>query len=42
MAVGIGYTQLRYELELEAAPGNKPAYFDMNVTGPELFFRASF
>jgi hypothetical protein len=42
MAVGIGYTQLRYELELEPSPGNKPAFFDMNVTGPELFFRASF
>ena len=40
--VGIGYTQLRYELELEPDAGDKPAFFDMTVTGPELFFRASF
>jgi hypothetical protein len=42
MAVGLGYTQLRYELERESEPGNKPAFFDMSVPGPELFFRASF
>ena len=41
-AVGLGYTQLRYELEREARPNNKPAFFDMSVPGPELFFRASF
>jgi hypothetical protein len=39
-AVGIGYTQLRYELE--AIPEDKPTFFDMSVTGPELFFRAAF
>jgi hypothetical protein len=39
-AVGIGYTQLRYELE--AIPEDQPAFFDMTVKGPELFFRASF
>jgi hypothetical protein len=42
MAAGIGYTQLRYELDREPRPGNKPAFFDMTVPGPELFFRASF
>ena len=42
MAVGIGYTELRYELDREPVPGNKPAFFDMSVPGPELFFRASF
>jgi hypothetical protein len=42
LAVGIGYTQLRYELDREPLPGNKPAFFDMSVPGPELFFRASF
>ena len=42
MAVGIGYTELRYELDREPEPGNKPAFFDMSVPGPELFFRASF
>ena len=46
MAVGIGYTSLRYELEHETdAPpeaGDQPAFFDMNLEGPELFFRASF
>jgi len=41
-AVGIGYTQLRYELNREPQPGNEPAFFDMTVPGPELFFRASF
>jgi len=40
MAVGIGYTQLRYELD--AIPEDKPVSFDMSVTGPELFFRAAF
>jgi hypothetical protein len=39
-AVGIGYTQLHYELE--AAPDDMPAFFDMSVSGPELFFRAAF
>jgi hypothetical protein len=39
-AVGIGYTQLIYELEAEV--DNQPAFFDMSATGPELFFRASF
>ena len=42
LAVGLGYTELRYELEREAEPGNMPALFDMSVPGPELFFRASF
>jgi len=46
MAVGIGYTSLRYELELDADQppevGEQPAFFDMSVEGPELFFRASF
>ncbi|HYJ41109.1 MAG TPA: hypothetical protein VEW08_09975 [Steroidobacteraceae bacterium] len=42
LAVGIGYTQLRYELEREPEPSNKPALFDMSVPGPEIFFRASF
>ena len=41
-AVGVGYTQLRYELDRTPEPGNKPAFFDMSVPGPELFFRASF
>jgi hypothetical protein len=26
----------------EPLPGNQPAFFDMSVPGPELFFRASF
>jgi hypothetical protein len=39
-AVGIGYTQLRYELE--AIPDDKPVFFDLTVAGPELFVRASF
>jgi hypothetical protein len=39
-AVGLGYTKLRYELD--AIPEDKPVSFDMSVTGPELFFRASF
>jgi len=42
MAVGLGYTQLRYELDRAPEPGNNPAFFDMSVPGPELFFRASF
>ena len=42
LAVGIGYTKLRYELDREAQPGNEPAFFDMTVPGPELFFRAAF
>ena|SRR6188768_53926 len=42
MAVGLGYTQLRYELDRTPEPGNNPAFFDMSVPGPELFFRASF
>jgi hypothetical protein len=42
LAVGIGYTQLSYELEREPRPSNKPGLFDMSVPGPELFFRASF
>jgi|GEM_PF-490623 len=42
LAVGVGYTQLRYELDRERLPGNKPAFFDMSVPGPEIFFRASF
>jgi len=42
LAVGIGYTQLRYELNREPLPGNKPAFFDMSVPGPEIFIRASF
>lgn len=42
MAVGLGYTQLRYELDREAVVGNQPAFFDLSVPGPELFFRASF
>jgi hypothetical protein len=42
LAVGIGYTQLRYELNRDPLPGNQPALFDMSVPGPELFFRASF
>jgi len=41
-AVGVGYTQLRYELDRAPEPGNKPAFFDMSVPGPEIFFRASF
>ena len=41
-AVGVGYTLLRYELDREPLPGNKPAFFDMSVPGPEIFFRASF
>jgi hypothetical protein len=40
LAVGIGYTNLRYELEAE--PDDQPAFLDMNIKGPELFFRASF
>lgn len=41
MAVGIGYTYLRYELD--AIPDSeKRTLFDMSVVGPELFFRASF
>jgi hypothetical protein len=39
-AVGIGYTKLRYELEANA--DGQPAFFDMDTSGPELFFRASF
>jgi hypothetical protein len=42
MAVGVGYTQLRYELDRAPEPGNMPAFFDMSIPGPELFFRASF
>ena len=42
MAVGIGYTALRYELDRGPEPGNRPAFFDMSVPGPELFFRAAF
>lgn len=39
-AVGLGYTQLIYELE--AVADDQPALFDMSATGPEIFFRASF
>jgi hypothetical protein len=44
MVVGIGYTNLRYELETNTdnEPGEHPGFFDMNLNGPELFFRASF
>jgi hypothetical protein len=46
MAVGIGYTNLHYELEVDNDPppqiGDQPAFFDLNLKGPELFFRASF
>jgi hypothetical protein len=40
MAVGLGYTQLEYDLQ--AVPDDKPALFEMKLGGPELFFRASF
>jgi hypothetical protein len=39
-AVGLGYTNLHYELEADA--DGQPAFFDMDIKGPELFFRASF
>jgi hypothetical protein len=44
LAVGLGYTNLRYELQTDTnyQPGDKPGFFDMSIKGPELFVRASF
>jgi hypothetical protein len=44
MAVGIGYTNLHYKLETDTIiePRDQPAFLDMDIRGPELFFRASF
>ena len=38
-AVGLGYTQLESNLEVEGAAGG---LFNISTAGPELFFRASF
>lgn len=39
-AVGLGYTSTNLELELSDA--DEPFLFNMDVSGPELFFRAAF
>jgi hypothetical protein len=39
-AVGIGYTQLSMDLDLDEV--DEPFFFDLDTRGPELFFRASF
>ncbi len=39
-AVGLGYTQ--YNLELELTNVDEPFLYNLDVKGPELFFRASF
>jgi hypothetical protein len=38
--VGLGYTSLVTNLDILDA--EQPFRFDMNASGPELFFRASF
>jgi len=39
-ALGLGYTQLKTELEVFDA--DEPLLFNLDTTGPELFFRVSF
>lgn len=40
LAIGVGYTQL--QTHLEVTDSDLPLLFDMDASGPELFFRASF
>jgi hypothetical protein len=40
LAIGLGYTQL--VTELEVTENEEPLLFNMDTSGPELFFRASF
>jgi hypothetical protein len=39
-AVGVGYQDIRAELDV--THGGTPGGFALRVSGPELFFRASF
>jgi len=39
-AIGLGYSAI--DIDLEVANADNPFLFQMNTTGPELFFRASF
>ena len=39
-AIGLGYTEI--DIDLEVTEADQPFLFQMNTSGPELFFRASF
>jgi hypothetical protein len=39
-AIGLGYSKL--EVDLEVMDADQPLLFNMDTTGPEIFFRASF